>query len=281
MLCSIFFLTMSFNAQDRVYLLDGQRLDGLVTEINEEYITLLANSVTQQIRVNAIVLIEFRNGRTEVFNEAPKDVFVLNSKRPHNTSEKDKIAWQNECYINTLALFNADLSLYYEYRLRAKPLGLGVLCTYNFNHYATLPNVFIGILSNGKKRYDAGAFINFYTGGLNPKHKLYYGLIMKYTAFDFTAVIEDSIYSNNTVSVLVSYEETSASQLSFLFNLGSHHNIADNLFIKSSFAFGFFRLKGVYKEQLNYVLRNPETGEAATYSLLPKASIGLCVGLKF
>lgn len=279
-LCFALFFSLQLGAQDKVYLMDGQKQEGTVTEISEEKITLSTGSGTRDIKVSTIVLIEFQNGRTEVFNRAPKDHYLL-SGRAARKPENNKTKLQNECYINTLALFNADLSLYYEYRFLKRAIGLGMLGTYNFNHYATLPNAFIGILNNGKKRFDAAAFMNFYSGSVDASHNLYLGFMLKYTAFDFTAVKEDSVYSNNTVSVLVNYEEASASQLSFLFNIGSHHDIAENLFIKTSFAFGFFALQGIYKEQLNYTLRNSETGKPANFSILPKASLGISVGVKF
>lgn len=280
-LCFSLFLVLQLNAQDKVYLSDGQRLEGLVTEIGQEKVVLMVKSVTREINANTIVLIEFQNGRIQMFNRAPKDLYLLSTNRARKTEVNYKTRLQNECYINTLALFNADFSVYYEYRLRRKAIGLGLLGTYNFNQYATLPNVFIGILSNGKKRFDAGALINFYSGTLEAKHRFYFGFMLKYTAFDFTAVTEDSVYSNNTVSVLVNYEEASGSQLSMLFNLGSHYDLNETLFIKTSFAFGFFMLNGIYKEQMNYIFRDTETGTPANLSLLPKASIGIGVGIKF
>ncbi|MBL7902559.1 MAG: hypothetical protein JNK73_11240 [Bacteroidia bacterium] len=280
-LCFALLFSLQFVAQDKVYLLDGQKLEGTVTEISDEKITLLTGSMTREIQVSTIVLVEFQNGRTEVFNRAAQDHYLLNGRAARKPQENSSTKLQNECYINTLALVNADLSVYYEYRFIKRAIGTGLMGTYNFNRYATLPNVFIGILNNGKKRFDAAAFINFYSGSVDAGHKMYLGFMLKYTAFDFTAVKEDSIYSNNTVSVLVNYEEASGSQLSFLFNIGSHHNITENLFIKTSFAFGFFALNGIYKEQLNYALRNSETGVPANFSILPKASLGLCVGVKF
>lgn len=279
-LCFALFFSLQLCAQDKIYLLDGQKLEGTVIEISEEKITFSAGSTTREIKVSTIVLIEFQNGRTEVFNRAAKDHYLL-SGRAARKPEENNNRLQNECYINTLSLFNADLSVYYEYRFIKRAIGLGVLGTYNFNHYATLPNVFIGILNNGKKRFDAAAFMNFYSGSVNANHNMYLGFMLKYTAFDFTAVKEDTVYSNNTVSVLVNYEEASASQFSFLFNIGSHHDISENLFIKTSFAFGFFALQGIYKEQLNYVFRDSETGAPANLTILPKASLGLCVGVKF
>jgi hypothetical protein len=275
------FLCVQFTAQDKIYLLDGQRHEGKVSEISSEKITYLFNGISRVVAVDLVLLIEFSSGRTQVFHAAQKDIYRAKTIRPEREEDKHRVKWQNEFYINTLALYNADVSLYYEYRLKTKQIGLGFLGTYNFNAYATAPNYYVAALSNGKKLYDAGAFISFYTRNQQATLQFYYGLMFKYTAFNFTAVNEDSVYANNSASVLVSYEPASGSQLSTLLNLGIHSDITETVFIKSSFALGFFVLKGVYKEQLNTIMSNPQNGYISNYSVLPKASLGFSVGFKF
>jgi outer membrane protein W len=275
------FLSLRFAAQDKIYLLDGQKLEGKVSEISPETILYQVGSEYREVSSALVLLIEFFNGKTQLFHSPYKDVYMRGRPSAEKKPENYVARWQNEFYINTLSLCNADLSMYYEYRLSPKKIGIGLMGTYNFNPYATAPNVFIAVLNNSKKLYDAGTFVNFYTGDEESKLRFYYGLMLKYTAFTFTAVNEDSIYSNNTVSVHLKYQPSSGSQFSTMFNFGFHSDISETLFMKTSFALGFFILKGVYKEQLNYLLSDPQTGYYPDIGVLPKASLGISVGLKF
>ncbi len=279
--CLGVFFSLQFAAQDKIYLLDGQKLEGKVSEMSSQKITYKCNGISQEVDVDLVLLIEFFNGRTQVFHASQKDLYRPGNIHPERKEDKPGIKWQNEFYINTLALFNADISLYYEYRLSTKRIGLGLLGTYNFNAYATAPNYYVASLNNGKKLYDAGAFISFYSKNAHASLRFYYGLMLKYTALNFTKAKEDSVYSNNTVSVLVSYEPASGSQFSTLLNFGIHSDLTEVLFVKTSFALGFFMLKGAYKEELNSIMSNPQNGYVSNYSVLPKASLNLCVGLKF
>jgi hypothetical protein len=274
-------ICLRLNAQDKIYLLDGQKLEGKVSEISQQKITYMVGKFSNEIPVDKVLLIAFHNGRTQVFHASEKDLYQAGNVRPERKEGPSRINFQNEFYINTLALYNADVSLHYEYRLSSKQMGLGILGTYNFNIYATAPNAFIAVLSNGKKLYDAGAFVNFYASTLQSKQKLFYGVMFKYTEFTFSAVKEDSIYINNTLNINVSYQPARSSQFSTFFNLGFHSDVTETFFIKSSFAIGFFILNGVYKQQFNYSVSDPQSGYYPNFTVLPKASAGICVGLKF
>jgi hypothetical protein len=276
-----FFLSLQFAAQDKIYLLNGQKLEGKVIELSSEKITYQNGSESCKIDVKLVLLIEFFDGRTQIFNSPGKDLYQPAKLHPERKTGNPGIILQNEFSINTLSLFNSDVSLYYEYRLNPKKLGLGVIGTYNFNQYATSPNAFIAVLSNGKKLYDAGAFINFYMGNIYSKHNGFFGLMLKYTAFTFSAVKEDSVYNNNTLTINISYKAARSYQLSTLFIMGLHSSITENLFIKPSLSFGFFFLNSLYKQQFNYLVSDPQSGNIADYSVLPKASLNICVGLSF
>ncbi len=278
--CLLLLLSLITVAQDKIYLLDGQRIDGKVKEISSKTILYTNDISTLNIDVELVLLIEFSNGSTQVFNNPKKSVYKPNNFYPGSQTKMNEVLLRNELYVNTLSLFNADLSLYYEYRLSSKKTGLGFTGTYNFNQYATVPNAFIAVLNNGKKIYDAGVFVNFYTRQKPSQPYFYYGIVFKYTAFNFTSIREDSVLLNNTVSVNIHYEEASGSQFSTLFNLGIHSDLGNSMFLKSFFSLGFFALTGVYKEQLNYTLSDPQSGYNANFTILPKASLGICLGIK-
>jgi len=276
-LCLCFYL--SSNSQDKIYLLNGNKIEGLVYEINGENILYSVPSYSREIEISKVVLIEFSNGKTQIFNLSEHDIYTLSDKTLENKPHQKEIGPQNEFYINTLSLVNADLSLSYEYRLTSKKVGIGLQTAYNFNQYATFPNAFIFALSNGKKLYDLSVFANVYSGNKKAKTSIFYGAIVKYTALRFTAVYKDSVYNNSTVSVIVTYKDAVGSQLSALFNLGVQSTLSDQFFIKSSFALGFYRLKGIYKDQFNATFSEP--GTTTNISFLPKAYITICVGIKF
>lgn len=277
----LLFVCLQLSAQDKIYLLDGQRLDGKISEMSAEKIKYEMDSASYEIAVKRVLLIEFSNGSTRIFQSPERNVYRPANLGPKKKSVEPEIHFQNEIYLNTLSLFNADVSLYYEYRLRLKKIGLGFMGTYNFNRSATVPNAFIAVLSNAKKQYDAGAFMNLYSGIANSNLSLFMGLQLKYTAFQFMAAKEDSVYTNNQLSVNISYTPANSSQFSTLLNAGIHADITETLFLKSSFAFGFFFLNKLYKDQINYALKDPQSGSYPNYSFLPKASLCIAAGIKF
>ena len=61
-----------------------------------------------------VLLIEFSNGSTQVFNSPKRNVYKPNNLYPDRKTKMNEVLFRNEFYMNTLSLYNADLSLYYE-----------------------------------------------------------------------------------------------------------------------------------------------------------------------
>jgi hypothetical protein len=178
--------------------------------------------------------------------------------------------------LNTLALCNSDISGFFEKLSANKKVGFGGMAAYNFNRYAVLQNAFIAVLSNAKKQYDAGAFINFYPSHFRKRSTFYYGVFFKYTAFKFTRVIEE----NTGTAVNLRYEAAQGGQLATMFTIGAHTYVTKNVFIKTMLGIGGFNLRGVYKEQFNYFMnqgRKPNEPEVK-YRFLPKVYLGINLG---
>lgn len=273
-------LSLFVKAQDKLYLLDGSKKLVKVLEIGIDDVTYAELSESgapfandrSVIAKSEILLIEFKNGSVEIFNRPEKNSvstsqgLVTNSvKKPEN-----QIINSNLVYLNTLALCNADIALFYEYLFPQKKLGLGVMAAYNFNQYATFSNFNIAVLNNGKKNYDVGAFFNFYPSAFKKKISLSYGLMVKYTSLSFS--------KNTGTPTNIVYAPASGGQLATMLTFGTQRLLTKNMFLKTQIGIGGFFLKGDYKEEYNEVLNDPTATTVTTYNFLLKMYVGLNLG---
>ncbi len=278
-------------AQDKVYFLDGSDKSGKVTEIGPDYVILQTEDEAQTIYREKILLVEFKNGSTEMMNLPPQSriynpTAIAIKNETKNTGEFVPV---NFFSVNTIALCNADISGFYERILPGKKIGLGIMGAYNFNLYATAPNLFIAVLSNAKKNYDLGAYLNIYTRNISERRTVfYYGLFVKYMNFRFSSVIEKKVTIGNSVSTNIKYRPAEGYQLATLLTCGTHTSIDKNFYIRSLFGLGGFNMHGEYREQYNYALNraasqaNPNA-QPTTYNrkFLIKMYMGLHIGFNF
>lgn len=275
-------------AQDKVYLMDGSRCLGKVTEITpHEIIVRLENEEeapnsdgTKNFFREEVVLIEYKNGSVEVYNQ-PERSLVYNANgtvRGDAKSEGQDFVF-NMASLNTLALCNTDLAGFFERLIQSRQFGFGFMGAYNFNQYAVAPNTFIAVLYNAKKNYDIGAFVNFYPGRFKRRTTFYMGTLFKYTSFSFSKVIEE----RNGPAVNIRYSPAKGSQMATLITLGSHSKIGKNFFFKTIAGLGGFTLRGDYKQQFNYILnKNRRAGDPVlNYGFLPKFYFGINLGFSF
>lgn len=275
-------------AQDKIYLMDGNVRIVKVLEVAPEYITVVPLSesgapfvdANETISMGEIILIEYKNGMVEVYN-TPKKTAIYNangSMRKEPKKDGQDFAF-NFASINTLALCNADISLFFERLNASKKVGLGFMGAYNFNPYVIIPNNYLLILYNAKKNYDAGAFVNFYPGHFKRRTTFYFGAMIKYTSFIFSKVIEEQVGP----VVNIKYAPAKGSQLATLVNAGTHTYLGRNIFFKTMFGIGAFKLRGDFKQQYNYfVNKDREAGDPSyNYNFLPKIYLGINFGFSF
>lgn len=278
----LLFSSHLLRGQDKIYFLNGSVQSGKVLEIRPEQVLYLQSGDTVFQAKHAVMFIAFANGKTEVLNRPLWDAAYdpkTQAVQPKG-KERAKEQYANQIYLNTLSLVNADFSLYYEYVFKSKPLGVGAFGTYNFNSVAGLANVFFALLPNAKKNFDAGLYFNRYTKGLS-NNRFFYGLMLKYTSFRYSAADFDTTYQNGAPNVTVKYYAASDRQISPLFHFGLHNQINDLWFIKTSFSLGFFRLSERYRQQLAYVLTEPGEASPVVSEFLVKGGIGICLGVRF
>ncbi len=274
--------------QDKVYLLDGSSKTGVIEEISSESV-ILKGEENAPIPRESVMLLEFKNGKTEVINR-PKSSTNYNPTQLHNSKEapaKNNDS-QNMMSLNTLALCNADISGFYERFVVEKRFGIGAMAAYNFNASAGLQNFFIAVLSNAKKKYDAGIFANFYTRKAVKGNGWYYGVLFKYTSFTFSKATEEKVTSGGVTSVNIRYSSAEGSQFATMFTCGTVTNFNRNIFLKTIMGVGGFRLRGDYRQQYNYYLNkaaatNNQGGAKITYdrSVLMKIYLGINIGCYF
>lgn len=281
LLLLLLFNTLLLRGQDKIYFLNGSIQTGKVLEIYPEHVLYLTTSDTVKQARHLVMYIEYGNGKTEVLNRPVWDA----SHRPENqalkpvSEEAPAASYANQIYLNTLSLVNADFSLYYEYIFKSKPLGLGAFGTYNFNTSAGLANAFFAVLPNAKKEFDAGLYLSRYSKSRS-NNRFFYGFMLKYTSFRYSAADFDTTYQSGSPSITVRYSPARDRQISPLFHFGLHSQINEMWFIKTSFSLGFFHLSDRYSEQLAYVLTEP--GQTPlSIDFLIKGGLGICLGVRF
>ena len=245
-------------SQDKIYLLDGSCKIAKVLEVSPDNITFVPLSESGAPFLNSnesvlkrnILLIEYKNGTIEVYNRPQKNA-VYNSEGVPNKlirKEGEEIPSYNFGSLNTLALCNSDISGFFEHLSQNKKIGLGVMAAYNFNQYAVFSNAFISILYNAKKRFDIGAFANIYPSRFKRRSTFSFGIMFKYTAFNFSSVIEEKVGPATNIK----YLPAKGSQLATIFTGGIHTKLNRNFFLKTFGGIGGFIMRGEYQRQFNY-----------------------------
>ncbi len=283
-----FLLAFVLKSQDKLYFLDGTTKKGKVTEIGPEQIVLKINFENNEFPRSSVLLIEFADGSFEKINDPEKNIIASPDKKEnfHFKQKEKEIYSYNHVSVNSLALCNADISAFYERILPSKKVGLGLMGAYNFNLYATFPNAFFAVLTNAKKHYDLGGYINFYPGNTEKRTYMHFGVMVKYTSFSYSSVKEDSVKVGNSVAVTVNYTYTKGSQLATIFTIGTHSDVTNNFFIKTIFGLGAFKLRGDYRDQYNMVLNQNNTSNSGkpadplNVKFLPKFYFGINLGFK-
>jgi len=282
----LFFLSCLFalNAQDKIYLQNGNIKTGKVIEISPDMITFISNNTEQSIGKYDVLLIEFENGTYDLINPA-RETIIYNPQTEVNPSiiQKQKPAKVNYVSLNSLALYNADIAVFYEHTTKNKLFGFGAMGAYNFNLKTTLPNLFLSFLHNAKKNYDLGATLNFYPVQFSGETSIYFGVMIKYTSFSFDKVITDSTKNGNITSVNVSYTRTNGSQLATIFTVGTHTSLSDQFYLRTLAGFGAFQLNGDFRREFNSEINkhnNPNT-QPVNYNFLPKMYLGINIGFNF
>jgi hypothetical protein len=279
----IFFSSLAVNGQDKVYFLNGRTLMGKVTEITPSHIVLVTDAGNENLQKEEVLLVQFKNGQFEKINEPVADAVNGRARTAEiRTAKTLTTRTDNIGGVNTLALVNADISVFYERLIAGRKVGFGLMAAYNFNRSALLYNTNIFILNNAKKNYDAGFFLNFYTGDLSRKRTLYCGVMIKYTGLSFSALREDSVRNGNTTAVNITYTPSRGHQLATLLTLGVHRTINERLFVRTTYGLGGFNLKGIYREQYNYMSnRFTPANERRNSTFLFKVYLAISAGYFF
>lgn len=282
-------MSFSLKCQDKLFFLDGTTQTGKVIEIGPEKISVKVINENIDFPRSTILLIEFFNGTCEIITIPTENVTLVADKKEnfHFRQKEKEIYNYNQVSLNSLAICNADISIFYERTLPSKRTGVGLMGAYNINQYANAFNLNIAILTNAKKNYDLGGFINFYRSDPENRSRFYFGMMIKYTSFNFSSVINDSTKTGNIISVTTSFKASKGSQLATIFTIGTHTDVTHNFFIKTIFGIGAFKLHGDYKTQYNLEANkqnqqsnNGNATKPLNYNFLPKFYFGINLGFK-
>jgi hypothetical protein len=272
-------LASGVRAQDTVYLIDGQKRICHVESITPDQVTVTENREEKSFSRSEVLLIEYKNGRTEIYN-LPTENLSVNPDNGNITAIKkpEKHGFNSYFSVNTLALCNADISAFYEYMPKGKSFSFGVMGAYNFNLYSTAQNLFISALNNGKKNYDLGATISVFPFEQDEELSIYIGAMIKYTDLSFNLTTTDTINNARTVK----YTPAKGYQLATMFTVGTQTFINDHFYIRSLVGLGAFGLHGDYKTEFNHELNSgSKSSQQSNFNFLPKIYLGVNIGFNF
>jgi hypothetical protein len=277
------FATVFTRAQDKIVLTDGSAVQGRVTEVTPDEIVLRSAEGESRLPVTRVLLIEYKNGAVETYTTAGQDADYPTRPNAGKDATGNTIQPANFVSLNTLALVNADVAVFYERVLYQRKLTAGLMAAANFNMRATGYNLFIGVLNNGKKTHDLGAFLNYYPTGMSGKTRLYFGLMMKYTGFRYSVLKEDTLVNGGTSSIHATYTPATGSQLATIVTFGSQTKLGESFFVKTIFGIGGFAVKGTYREQLTLMFERTRGDGPSIFtgSSLPKLYLGFNAGFSF
>jgi hypothetical protein len=277
----LFSLSCTLVAQDNVFFLDGRCLQGKIASITDSEIRYYAagssDSIIRIIPRSQVLLIEYAGEKTEILNRPAHS----STYSPNGQLVQSQILPNELLYVNTLAFANADVSLFYEHFFNSSRFGAGVMGAYNFNHYATVVNGWIASLSNARKRFDFGIYLNIYPGRLKRRTNFFYGAMIKYMSFDYSAVYEEAIAGQTAVRIY--YLPAHGQQTAALGQVGFQTTMTQNFFIRTSCGIGGFMLTGNYRKQYNYYLNQTRNaGDPEVHvSVLPKLYVSFDLGYSF
>lgn len=273
-------LCTGVRAQDRVLFTNGQSRNGLVLQLWPDFVIVDFEGKERKIKKKNLLLIEFADGSVQTFSRPNTDVVVDTSgKGQFKTTETLSYQPTDLISVNSLAVSNSDISLFYE-KLVGNRVGAGVMGAYNFNRSATLLNVYMAGLPAARKQFDLGAFVNFY---FEPPHEpnqtaLYTGAMIKYMQFSFSKIVEINPSSGGATQI--HYVPTQGKQLCPMLIGGTHSSVNGKFFIHTIVGLGLFQMKGSYLQQFNYAVFG-NTGTVSRSRLLFEAYLGLNIGFSF
>ena len=272
--------TALLNAQDRVYLMDGRERAGQLRQVGPDSVLLSTVNGLERYSMGEVVLLRYGNGEVQLLNDPGQDQLysAAGSNIAQRSIERPEPG-NNLVAFNAAGIVNSDITFSYERLVLDRAVGLGGFSGFNFNGHSSLLNAYIFPLHNSKKVMDAGIYINHYRRQFERPRTFYYGFMLKYSFFRFTALSEASVTSGSVTTTNINYSPATGSQLAFMFSLGRHRQITEKFYVRSLYSFGFFNLKGEYARQYNYFF-NQNVPTPVRITTLPKVFIGFFVGYK-
>jgi hypothetical protein len=154
-LVSLLFLTFQLvYSQDIIYKTDGTRIDSKILEIHQDEIWYkkwnYQDGPTISIGKYEILLIQYSNGDTEVFN-TPQPKPQIADKQPIEQPSKFEYDYNSIIALNPLALINSNVAISYErfYKNGRHSFKIPIFYGYRYGTILTQPE--IRTYSKGKK----------------------------------------------------------------------------------------------------------------------------------
>jgi hypothetical protein len=241
----LFVISAQICAQDVIYLVNGERYEGKVTEVHEMRVRAELRTEVRDFSKSEILLIHYADGKRVMYSRPQEN--LLYGKALPGTELKS----ENLFSINTLGLCNGDITLVYEKPFLYKLFSIGGMASWNFNPHTTFLNPFIQPLANSSIRFGGGAFINLYPYKRGKEFSPFYGIMVRYISFRFDQVRQDNGTGGTTKFIPVTGE-----QLSFLFTSGMHWQLNPKFFMQGLTGLGFFVPGGPYKQEYSRISGN-------------------------
>ncbi len=299
LLLALFSVFANLRSQDMIYLNNGTKFPGIVTEISTSELRYKSTNnptgPTYVVTKSDVLFVEYKNGTVDVINKNPQP---LSPQPIETTPEKKEIKKgpndlyylnKNSIMINGMALTNSDITLLFDREFAKSHLSVTALAGYNFNITTTWENLYIStLLYKPKKNYDLGLGINFYPS-TRRKTQYFVGLMMKYMAYSYQKEVITEEIIGGFVYQSSSYVPAQSYQLATMLVNGLQVRISPTINYKLLVGIGSYKLTGDLKTE--YIKQNVKgnsgsssnsssTSNSAPNSLA-KIYFGMCFGYRF
>lgn len=265
--------------QDRLFFINGSSKTATVVQIWPDFVKVRIDNKERSIDKSELLLIEFENGATITCTQPAKDVMYDPQGHAERQSPEKPLAYRPTSLfsVNSLALCNADASVFYE-KLLGKLFGVGAMGAYNFNSGVTILNASAALLPGAKKKYDLGLFANYYFDPPDNTQEttIYTGILVKYMRLRFLKT--QSIQGPPGSATQIGYTAAEGVQLCPMLTGGTHTQLENGLFFRTLIGLGMYKLSGDYFEEYNYRVNG---GSGTRSSSLVSAYLGFNLGFIF
>lgn len=233
------FIFLFYKAQDFIYFKDGTKKEAKILEIYTDRIIISDSfNIPDEIETSNIVLIQFKNKTTQLFNLPNESIKTYKNKTLQHYEFNNSIGF------NVAALALGDVNIYLGTKFKNKKIDINSFGAYNISNRVTIFNNKFSNFSFAKRLAEFGTSINYNFIDYNSlkKHLVFIGFLFKQTYFQYHL-------NNNTVNI-VQYNSKTTVINTFIIQYGVKYKPTKHLLLSSSLGVGVGKIQDSFYKDL-------------------------------